>query len=169
MATNYEEYYRAAKDALGPPGKLITNFFETLPLQNARVLDVGCGQGRDALFIARLGHSVTGVDLSQTGIADMLAAARAGTLPITGITADISNWRFDIILFDRTLHMLAEPARLTAFSTIIQSLAPGGWIVIADENPNIAALDAVLAKDPRRWVDTHRKRGNLIVQEPINP
>ncbi|WP_409070426.1 class I SAM-dependent methyltransferase [Aliifodinibius sp. S!AR15-10] len=38
-------------------------------------MDFGCGQGRDALFIARMGHRVLGVDISKTGISQMLDEA----------------------------------------------------------------------------------------------
>lgn len=89
-------------------------FFETFANPAARVLDVGCGQGRDALFIARLGHSVVGVDLSAHGIRDLLAASKAERLDITGDVADITTYtpagKFDVVLIDRTLHMLPKDA-----------------------------------------------------------
>lgn len=55
-----------------------------------RALDVGMGQGRNSLFLARLGWEVTGVDLSDKGIE--LAekeAARLG-LKIHCVLADIA-------------------------------------------------------------------------------
>jgi len=58
MATDYEKYYQDAKHALGEPTKEVVQFSGTHSESNARLLDVGCEQGRDALFIARLGHIV---------------------------------------------------------------------------------------------------------------
>jgi len=53
----------------GQPFPEFVQFFVDFDQVNASVLDLGCGQGRDALFIARMGHDVLGVDLSPTGIA----------------------------------------------------------------------------------------------------
>jgi cyclopropane fatty-acyl-phospholipid synthase-like methyltransferase len=52
-------------------------------------LDVGCGQGRDALFIAIKGHRVVGMDISANGIRDLKDVASRENLPIEGIVADI--------------------------------------------------------------------------------
>jgi 2-polyprenyl-3-methyl-5-hydroxy-6-metoxy-1,4-benzoquinol methylase len=35
----------------------------------ARVLDVGCGEGRDSVFFAERGFDVTGVDIARSGLA----------------------------------------------------------------------------------------------------
>lgn len=75
MPTDYGKFYRGAKQALGEPTKEFVKFFDTQARPRIRVLDIGCGQGRDALFIARLGHSVVGVGQSPTGIRDLLAEA----------------------------------------------------------------------------------------------
>ena len=53
------------------------------------MLDLGCGQGRDALFIARKGHAVVGVNISKTGVGQMLEDAKQEELDISGIVADV--------------------------------------------------------------------------------
>ena len=88
MAYNYDALYRTTKDALGAPTKKIVDAFAALDGRRLRVLDVGCGQGRDALFIARLGHHVTGVDISTSGISAMIVAAKAEGLSVEGVVAD---------------------------------------------------------------------------------
>ena len=45
----------------------------------------GYVQGRDALFIARKGHSVLGVDTAQTGIEQMLEEAESEKLAVDGV------------------------------------------------------------------------------------
>jgi len=59
---NYEKEFQNSRNVCGEPFPEIVEFFENYDDECAIVLDSGCGQGRDALFIARKGHSVLGVD-----------------------------------------------------------------------------------------------------------
>ena len=67
-------------------------FFENYDDECATVHDSGCGQGRDALFIARKGHSVLGVDTAQTGIEQLLEEAESKKLAVDGVITDITNY-----------------------------------------------------------------------------
>ena len=112
MGFDYDALYAETPDALGAQTAEFAAYFAKLapPL---RVLDVGCGQGRDALPLARVGFEVVGVDLSPAGIERMVAAGVG--LPLSGVAADIRDYRpevlFDVILIDRTQHMLSEDRR----------------------------------------------------------
>lgn len=91
----YEAIYKGQKHALGEPFPEITRFFaESIPTAS-RVLDLGCGQGRDALFVARSGHTVVAVDLSPSGIAQLNAEATLAGLPIKGVVADLVTYESD--------------------------------------------------------------------------
>ena len=98
------------------------------------VLDVGCGQGRDALFLARQGYQVTGIDASQLGIEQMLAAAHAQTLPLNGIVADFYSYPFsqtyDVVVLDSILHFQKKELakELALLQTLTAQLNPGGLI-----------------------------------------
>lgn len=166
MATDYEAYYQGAKQALGEPTDVFVKFFKTYNKANARVLDVGCGQGRDAFFIARLGHSVVGVDASPTGIADMLADSANESLDIVGDVADIRSYKptglFDIVLIDRTLHMLDEADRLNVLRSLISHVAEDGVVLIADERSNMAGFCQVLEVSASSWDITKQCKGYLF-------
>ncbi|MEO0598119.1 MAG: methyltransferase domain-containing protein, partial [Chloroflexota bacterium] len=82
MPTDYEKLYQEQRHVLGKPTQVFVDFFDEYTKEKADVLDLGCGQGRDALFIARLGHRVVGVDISETGIAQLLEDAKTETLAI---------------------------------------------------------------------------------------
>ncbi len=57
------------------------------------------------------GHRVVGVDISPNGIRDLKNAAAKESLAVDGVVADIATYTpggmFDVVLVDRTLHMLA--------------------------------------------------------------
>ncbi len=168
MSFDYDKYYGETKDALGPPAEPVVRFFEALPPNGGRVLDVGCGQGRDAIFVARLGYDVTGVDLSPNGIADLMRAGQEQGLRIKGVVADITAYEpdgpFDVILVDRTLHMLPLSPRLDVLGRLIDHVAVGGWLLIVDEPSNIEAFQAVIAEHRFDFETERHQRGYLFVQ-----
>jgi tellurite methyltransferase len=71
MDGGYDAGYRACPCFWGrKPGKLVRRIVELVPdLQGAKVLDVGCGEGKNAAFFARHGCKVTAVDISEIAIA----------------------------------------------------------------------------------------------------
>lgn len=168
MAYDYEKLFQDTPDALGPPTKQFVDFFQSFSVKNARVLDIGCGQGRDSLFIARHGHQVVGVDISPSGIRDLEKAAKAEGLQIEGIVADIRTYipqaQFDVLLIDRTLHMLEQTDRIVVLERLIQSVKPKGWLLIADEPSNIPEFERVVSKHSDQWRVAYKKRGYLFMQ-----
>lgn len=101
-----------------------------LPSAPSEVLDVGTGTGFVAGIAARLGHQVTGIDLSQ----GMLDAARAGdsTGRITFLVGDavapeFSPANFDAIISPSVLWTLREPSR--ALENWYGLLSPNGRVI----------------------------------------
>lgn len=168
MAYDYDRLYGETRNALGNPTPVFMDFFDRFDRDQASVLDVGCGQGRDALFIARRGYRVVGVDISPHGIRDLTVAAEAEGLEIEGVVADLSEYRpsgaFDVVLADRTLHMLPTTVRLGVLRRLLDHTRDGGWMLIADEPSNIGAFEAVIADHPGGWETEMAKRGYLFVR-----
>lgn len=169
MAYDYEKLYASEPNALGAQTESIAAFIEQLNLESARILDVGCGQGRDALPLARAGHDVTGVDLSPSGLAAMVADAKAEGLLIDGHVADITTYTpdgyFDVMLIDRTLHMLDAEPRGATFARLRYATKGGGWIIVADETANLPAFRTALDNDVRRWRIERCAKGVLFAQQ----
>ena len=168
MPYDYDKLYSETANALGEPTKMIVDFFERNGPENTRILDVGCGQGRDALFLARRGHRVVGVDLSPNGIRDLQTVAENENLAIEGVVADISSFEpdgtFDVLLIDRTLHMLAEDARHSVLSRLLNHVNERGWLIIADEASNIQGFENVILAHKADWVSELRNQGYLFVR-----
>jgi 2-polyprenyl-3-methyl-5-hydroxy-6-metoxy-1,4-benzoquinol methylase len=168
MAYDYDKLYGSTSQALGEPTKIFVDFFEHNTTENLRVLDVGCGQGRDALFVARKGHRVVGIDLSPNGIRDLNEKANAENLDVEGIVADISTFdpegEFDVVLIDRTLHMLPEKERLDVLARVISAVPIGGWVLIADEASNMRGLKRVFSASEREWKTKLEAGGTLFLQ-----
>lgn len=85
--TTYDKYYEE-EGLFGEPYPELIDFLKTYP-EKGSVLDIGCGQGRNAIALAKIGYDVTGIDTSKVGIAQMLKVAASEGLSIEGIVTDI--------------------------------------------------------------------------------
>lgn len=103
---SYDQYYQT-ENLFGEPYPELIEFLAHYP-QKGKVLDLGCGQGRDAIAIAQLGYFVTGIDHSKVGIDQMNQIAKAKKLSLTGKVEDIFLFdeydTYDIILLDSMFH-----------------------------------------------------------------
>ena len=66
MTTTYDKLYKT-KNLFGKPYTELIDFFTDNP-PIGKVLDLGCGQGRNAIPLAILGFEVVGIDISRVGI-----------------------------------------------------------------------------------------------------
>ena len=146
----YDEYYQQ-EQLFGEPYPELISFFKTHP-ERGKLLDFGCGQGRDAIPLARLGYEVTGVDNSKVGIAQMNKIAQAEKLNLMGIVADIYQYddfsNFDFILLDSLFHFLkADREKETDFIKKMISHAKPGTIInfcIQHTGHKVAVLNQVI-------------------------
>ena len=168
MATDYEKIYREERHVLGEPTKEFVVFFEQLP-SPMRILDVGCGQGRDALFIARLGHQIVGVDLSSSGITQLREDAEREELDIEGIVANIVEYEpdglFNVVLFDRTLHMLPTNDQISVLDRYRKHVDENGYVLINDERKNLPAMENLFMEGDGTWLIKKKNRGFLFLQK----
>ncbi|MDX1568320.1 MAG: methyltransferase domain-containing protein [Longimicrobiales bacterium] len=120
---------------------------DALPWLDGRgmALDLACGAGRNALFLARRGHPVVGVDLSLEGLRILRDRAIEGGLRIQPVLAELPHFRvrpasFQVVV--NTRFLLRE-----TFDLIRGALAPGGLLLF--ETYHVDEID-VLGGDIRR-------------------
>jgi SAM-dependent methyltransferase len=121
-----------------------------------RVLDVGCGQGTQALAVARRGHRVTGFD-SSAGLLAELEESLSVEAPdvrerVTIVQGDAGNLldtfapsTFDVVLCHGVLMYFADPDPL--LHAISQVLAPGGLASVLVRNGDALAMRPGLLGD----------------------
>ncbi len=123
---DWDEIYRRGADySPGPNALLISAIQGRTP---GAALDLATGQGRNAVFLASHGWSVTGVDLSQEGL--RLAnqnAAQAG-LSITTVQQDIDQFDLGTERYDLVTLIYAGGGHLAP--RIDAALKPGGLVVV---------------------------------------
>jgi 2-polyprenyl-3-methyl-5-hydroxy-6-metoxy-1,4-benzoquinol methylase len=114
-----------------------------------RILDVGCGQGRLSIPLAKEGHLVTGVDLSPEAIRIAGQYAQQNNvaidLTVQDINEDTANFpsnSFDCILCTEMIYMAVDPhAVLKDFSRLAK---PGGLVIVSFRPKMYYLLNAVL-------------------------
>ena len=170
---DYDQHYQRCRTACGEPFQEVVDFFAALGDSPVRVLDLGCGQGRDALLAARQGHDVVGVDVSPVGITQMLESAAAESLAVEGVVGDIrrfrSRRRFGVVILDRVLHMLSTDAdRLVVLGQLKALTRVGGFVLIAD-TPKHRALIRRFFEAHGVWHVVPRKGDHLCLRKRRSP
>jgi len=94
---------------------------------HGRALDLACGRGRNALFLAELGFEVDAVDIDPEALAELRRDAEARSLTLTTVQADLTaaplpRPPYEVILDVNYLER-------TLFATMADALAPGGLLV----------------------------------------
>jgi len=110
-------------------------------LKPGTALDVGSGEGADAIWLAQRGWQVTAVDISQVAL-DRAAqeAAAAGIEGISWRAADVLTWdpapeRYDLVSA-QYIHLPGE-ARMALHRRLAAAVAPGGTLLIVGHHPSI--------------------------------
>jgi SAM-dependent methyltransferase len=135
---------------------------------SARVLDAGCGPGRELQRIARLvpEGEVVGVDLSGGMVTTAFQSARAhGLRNCAFVQSDVGDLpaafagQFDLIYSCLAHHHYPEPSKATA--NIIRCLRPGGVYCVVDPGPAwYNELTTPMAKwADRGWIGFHTPAG----------
>ncbi len=109
------------------PDPWLTRVLPLLP--PGRLLDVACGRGRNALFLAEQGHAVHAIDYSAEGIGLLLAEAAGRQLEITAEHVDLEHTpALPAAAFDAVIVFFY--LQRTLFPALKQSVRPGGVIVV---------------------------------------
>lgn len=81
------------------PAKFLAENFDYIPPESA-ILDMGMGEGRNAVFLAQKGHKVTGVDISSVAIKKSYLLAKEYGVKIKGIVASLNKYKIPPESFD---------------------------------------------------------------------
>lgn len=107
------------------------DFFSERDLTGLAALDLGCGEGRYALFLGHKGCRVTAVDRSKSGLKKLTQVAQSENLSVSTLLSDIADFdfpqnTFDIVVAATVLDHLDDPLRTRTLENIRSCVKPGG-------------------------------------------
>ncbi|EHB63125.1 MULTISPECIES: methyltransferase domain-containing protein [Paenibacillus] len=124
--TIYEEEYKTQDYYWGTePNDACYQVLQLMPpTKRLRLLDIGCGEGKDAVFFARNGYEVSAFDVSDAGIEKTRSLAEKTGVHVHVFKADILDYRldthYDIIFSSGVLHYIKPEYRKEIFDNYKQ-------------------------------------------------
>jgi 2-polyprenyl-3-methyl-5-hydroxy-6-metoxy-1,4-benzoquinol methylase len=115
------------------PAKFLAENYSYIPAEST-VLDMGMGEGRNAVFLAQKGHKVTGIDISSIAVKKAKHLAKELNVKIKAITGTLNKYpiakeSFDVIIcfyyVDRSLN-----------EKMLTWLKPGGILIYESHTIN---------------------------------
>ncbi|MBW1712387.1 MAG: class I SAM-dependent methyltransferase [Deltaproteobacteria bacterium] len=162
----WQERYRTGNSPwdIGRPDANLTEMVEKRPIPSCKALDVGCGTGDNAVWLARRGFTVTGTDFTQIAIQKAQENAAQAGVSCTFLRSDFMGQKIPGapfgFIFDRgCFHMFdSDQERAELAQNVAAHLETGGlWLSIlgsADDPPRDpgppqrTARDIVVAAEP---------------------
>ena len=180
----WEEHYSAKPQVWS--GRVNAQLSAIAPaLSGTRALDLGCGEGADAIWLAEHGWTVVGTDVSGTALARARAAAEARGVADRidfvqhDLTGSFPEGSFDLVSA-HFLHSTVEMDRSQILRRAAAAVAPGGALLIVDhagappwastlhhhEFPTAEAVVSGLALGSDQWRQLRVERVERAAQGP---
>lgn len=129
----WEEFYGGDHPWTGRVNQLVAAELRARPLTPGTALDLGCGTGADAVWLAQQGWTTTGVDVAEAALVRAREAAEEAGVEVTWVRANLDDeipegpWDLVTASF---LHSPAALGRDGVLRRAAEQLAPGGTLLV---------------------------------------
>lgn len=128
-------------------------------LQKGKTLDMGMGEGNNAVFLAEQGFEVHGFDISEVAIDRCKALAEERGVQVQAQRADMDMYLFAVMEFDTIIMTHFKPALSRYYNEMIRALKQGGTLLIEGLSIH-EPIDAPV--QDHEFVNEHFKPNELI-------
>ncbi len=147
----YDSGYRACPCFWGSdPGSLVSRLATIIPsFTGLQVLDAGCGEGKNAIFLAGKGAVVQAYDISQIAIQhaeDLKFGLQVGNVCFHAQdirSASIGSLSFDVVIAYGLMHCLPDEREVRSLCALLQDATKeGGYLILCAFNDRFQDLSA---------------------------
>ncbi len=135
----WDERYSTQEYAYGTaPNEFLAQNVNSLP-KGGKVLSLAEGEGRNAVFLAKQGHTVTAVDASRVGLAKAQKLADENAVNLELVHADLADYELGNNKWDAIVSIfcpLPSGVRKKLYQKIQTALKPGGVFLIEAYTPD---------------------------------
>lgn len=125
--TQWDEKYSRPTFIFGKsPAEFLAENYQYIPYEGT-VLDMGMGEGRNAVFLAQKGYKVTGIDISSVAVKKSYLLAQEFGVKIKGVVASLSDYKIAPGSFDAIVCFYYVDRSLV--EKIKSWLKPGGILI----------------------------------------
>ncbi|MGK5446739.1 class I SAM-dependent methyltransferase [Streptomyces radiopugnans] len=157
----YADRSRPVPFFVAKPDENLAAYLDQGLIAPGRALDLGCGAGRNALFLASRGFEVDAVDLSPMAVAWGEDRAREVGVDVRFLCGDAFTLAatelsgpYDLVVDSGCFHHLPPHRRISYLSLLDRVLAPGGHLALTSFAAGEGGMGSELAD-----ADLYRKRG----------
>lgn len=139
-------------------------------IPKGRVLCLAEGEGRNAVFLAGLGHDVTAVDFSLEGLRKTALLAKERNVKVTTIHADLATFEPELDAFTGVVAIFAHlppPVRQRVLGWIPHALRPGGVFITEVYSPKQLAFGTGGPRDVALLVGVETLKAELSLQVEV--
>lgn len=136
-----DEYLNKEKSAFGKPSKEVEDIVKYLK-KDAKILDVGCGDGRNSLYLAGLGFRVDAFDISVNAINKIDYLKKRSNLNIKTYRCDVMDfeykYKYDLIIIHGVLQFIKKEKQPKTIELLKRWTNTNGYHIITvftDEEP----------------------------------
>lgn len=122
-------------------------------------LDVGMGQGRNAVFLARAGWRVVGIDISREAVRQVNETAARERLALQAQRISLQEYQLEQPRFDLIVLMYMHNLQREDTRRMVSALRPGGRVVLEAYHADVASagLNAITGV-PRGYQETEMRQ-----------
>jgi SAM-dependent methyltransferase len=150
IKADWDKRYSAGEHLDDEPHSLITRVVSSL--KPGRALDVACGPGRHAIWLAERGWTVTAVDLSRVAIDILQQRARVKGVEIDSLVADLEKYEFTIEPESYDLIVVCNYLQRDLFPAIRKGTRVGGIVIaiiaMVDDDPQVRPMNPAYLLNP---------------------
>lgn len=144
------------------PNEFLASMVSQIPF--GPILSLGEGEGRNAVFLAKLGYEVTAVDHSVVGLEKVRRLAEENSVSVKTILADLAEFNIETDTWSAIVSIfchLPSLIRIPLHASVVSGLVRGGLYILESFTPKQIGRDTGGPPDPEMMVSLEQLRTEL--------